>query len=70
MGTQPSATLLTRLTFDAKRIMHGGIACQRCNKWLTLPPDMTNAEAREELRDEGWRDEGAGWSCNECSDTA
>jgi hypothetical protein len=60
--------MLARMRFDARRIMFAGIACQQCGKHLPLSTDLSNAEAREELRDEGWTETPGGWRCNECGE--
>lgn len=66
-NNQPSPEMRERLLFDGRRILQGGIRCARCDKCLPMSPDLSNAEAREELRDEGWAELPGGWLCNECS---
>ena len=67
MVKQLSPELEAQLLWNAKRIMHGGVRCLRCDKWLALSPDLWASEAREELRDEGWSEQPGGYLCNECS---
>jgi hypothetical protein len=64
---QPTPEFHKRLRFDGRRILQGGIRCVRCDKFLSMSPDLSNAEALEELRDEGWAELPGGWFCNECA---